>query len=73
MDFQTILSLILGNMSVILPLFLWNRSESREDARYLQIELNENRQETNTILRSIQEEIRNFHLRLDALEEKVKK
>ena len=43
-------------------LFTWNRSEGRNDIR-----------EVHSILKAIQDEIKDFHGRLCSLEEKVKK
>lgn len=47
-------------------LFFWNRTESRSDLREL-------RCETMVILREIQAEMKDFHGRLCAIEEKNKK
>lgn len=45
----------------VFGMFLWNRSESRADIR-----------EVNSILKAIQEEIKDFHGRLCTIEEKNK-
>jgi len=54
----------------IAGLFFWNRSESRSDARNFDIKLETYRQETYEIIRAIQSEIKDFHGRLCAIEEK---
>jgi len=59
MDWVSILALILGNAALIIPLFLWNRSESRSDYRHME-----------ALIRSIQEEIKDFHGRLCTIEER---
>jgi hypothetical protein len=61
-------------------LFIWNRSESRADIRHMDAKLESNRnlsltihQETREIIDSIREEIRDFHNKLYALEERSRK
>lgn len=66
--YATILSLILGNAAVIIPLFLWNRSESRADIRHMDAKL----ESTRELVRAIHEETRDFHNRLCAIEERNK-
>lgn len=66
MDIATIATLILGNGAIILPLFLWNRSESRADIRHMDNKLD-------ISIRTIQEESRDFHGRLCAIEERYRK
>jgi len=62
LDFTDILTLILGNAALIIPLFLWNRSESRADARMML-----------AMVDSIQKEIKDFHGRLCTIEERNRK
>jgi hypothetical protein len=62
MGFEHILTLILGNVALIVPLFLWNRSESRSDMRHML-----------AIIDTIQKEIKDFHGRLCAIEERNRK
>ncbi len=62
LNFTDILTLILGNAAIIIPLFLWNRSESRADIRMML-----------AMIDSIKEEIKDFHGRLCAIEERNKK
>ena len=62
MEFQHVLTLILGNAAMIIPLFIWNRSESRADMRHIL-----------SLIDAIQKEIKDFHGRLCAIEEKNKK
>lgn len=64
--------LILGNGALIIPLFLWNRAESRADIRQMEAKLEANRNETNSLIRSIQEEIKDFHQRLCDIQAKAK-
>jgi len=63
MEMGTILGLVLGNAAFIIPLFLWSRAESRADYRHLEESVNAN-------LIAIREEIKDFHGRLCAIEEK---
>lgn len=72
MDYQ-ILTLILGNAAVILPLFLWNRSESRADIRHMDAKLESFRLETMVLMKAIQDEMKDFHARLCVIEkERIK-
>jgi hypothetical protein len=52
---------VIAIIGVLVALFLWNRGESNNDRR-----------EILTIVRSIQEEIKDFHNRLCVIEEKRK-
>jgi hypothetical protein len=62
LNFTDILTLILGNAALIIPLFLWNRSESRADARMML-----------GMVQAIQKEIQDFHGRLCTIEERNRK
>lgn len=62
LNISDILTLVLGNAAIIIPLFLWNRSESRADIRLML-----------GMIDGIQKEIKDFHGRLCAIEEKNKK
>lgn len=59
MDWTHVLGIVLGNVAFVIPLFLWNRAESRADIRYLM-----------TVIDAIQEEMKDFHGRLCAIEER---
>jgi len=63
-----ILALILGNAALIIPLFLWNRSESRADIRHMDTKL----ESTRELVRAIYEESKSFHEKLYLLEEKIR-
>lgn len=65
MNEQT-LSLIVGNMAVILPLFLWVRSEANADRR----EAAQGRKDIMAVIQGIQLEMKDFHGRLCAIEER---
>jgi hypothetical protein len=62
MEITDILALVVGNAALIIPLFLWNRSESRTDSRLML-----------GMIQAIQNEIKDFHGRLCAIEERNKK
>ncbi len=64
-----IITLILGNAAVIIPLFLWNRSESRADIRHMDAKL----ESTRELVRAIYDESKDFHNRLCNIEERNKK
>ena len=67
--FGPILALILGNAAFIIPLFLWNRSESRQDIRHMDAKL----EATRELVRAIYDESRDFHARLCVIEERNRK
>lgn len=69
MPTEQIFMLILGNAAVIIPLFLWNRSESRADIRHMDAKL----ESTRELVRAIYEETKSFHTRLCVIEERNKK
>ena len=71
MEWTHVLGIILGNGALIIPLFLWNRSESRADIRHMDAKLESNRDlvraihnESNSMIRAIQDEMKDFHTKL---------
>lgn len=68
MGWEHILALLLGNSALIIPLFLWNRSESRADIRHMDAKL----ESTRELVRAIYEESKDFHSRLCRIEERNK-
>jgi len=69
MGWEHILALVLGNSALIIPLFLWNRSESRSDIRHMDAKL----EATRELVRAIYDESKDFHNRLCKIEERNKK
>ena len=69
MGWEHILALVLGNSALIIPLFLWNRSESRADIRHMDAKL----EATRELVRAIYDESKDFHNRLCKIEERNKK
>ena len=63
MEWYHVLATVAGNFAVILPLWLWNRSESRSDYRHMESWVKAS-------LDGIREEMKDFHGRLCAIEEK---
>jgi len=79
-NYGPILALILGNAAFIIPLFLWNRAEARSDMRHMDAKLDSNRelirtvhQESKDLIMAIQAEMKDFHGRLCAIEERGRK
>ncbi|CAB4132346.1 hypothetical protein UFOVP256_24 [uncultured Caudovirales phage] len=68
MGWEHILALVLGNSALIIPLFLWNRSESRADIRHIDARL----ESTRELVRAIYEESKDFHHRLCVIEERTR-
>lgn len=66
MDWTQVLTILGGNIA----LFLWATRQARADFLHLDRKLDENRKETNQIVKAIQEEIKDFHSRLCKIEEK---
>jgi len=66
---ESVLGLILGNMAIIVPLFLWNRSESRADIRHMDAKL----ESTRELVKAIYDESKSFHARLCTIEERARK
>ena len=65
MEWGQIVGIILGNAAFIVPLFLWNRAESRADIRHM-----DNRLEaTRELVHAIHLEMKDFHNRLCRIEE----
>ena len=62
MQLSDLLTLVIANGAIIIPLFLWNRSESREDTRMML-----------GMIQAIQDEMKDFHGRLCAIEERNRK
>jgi len=65
MDWKQVLTILVGNAA----LFLWATRQARTDFLYLDRKLEENRKENTQIIKSIQEEIKDFHHRLCKIEE----
>lgn len=57
MEWMQVLTILGGNMA----LFLWATRQARSDFLHLDKKMDENRRETNQIIKSIQEEIKEFH------------
>jgi len=61
---MTILGVFIANASMIIPLFLWNRAESRADIRHIDAKL----EATRELVRAIHDEMKDFHDRLTKIE-----
>lgn len=66
MDWTQVLAILLGNLAITIPLWLWARGEAREDTRHMQTQLDAIRE----LINSIHLEMKDFHGRLCAIEEK---
>jgi len=56
----TILGVFIANAALIIPLFLWVRSESRADIRHMDAKM----ESTRELVRAIHDEMIDFHARL---------
>lgn len=69
MDWSQVLTIAVGNMAM----FLWATRQARSDFLHLDRKLEENRKEVTTIIKAIQEEMKDFHNRLCTIEERGRK
>lgn len=60
MEWPQVLTILGGNIGLI----LWSTRQARTDFLHLHRKLEENRKETNQIVKAIQEEVKDFHLKL---------
>lgn len=68
----TIVGVLVANLAIVVPIFFWNRTESRNDTRHMQAMLNSNRELIREIHNEIHAEMKDFHGRLCAIEERRK-
>lgn len=68
----TILGVFIANAALIIPLFLWNRTESRADIRHMDSKLENYMNGIRQEIQAIHAEIKDFHTRLCAIEERNK-
>ena len=68
MTLVTVLGMFIANAALIIPLFLWVRSESRADIRHMDSKL----ESTRELVRAIHDEMKDFHERMYKLE-KIKR
>lgn len=70
MSWEPVMALILGNAAFIIPLFLWNRAESRADIRNMDSKMEIFITAIREDIKAIHDEMKDFHGRLCAIEEK---
>lgn len=66
MDWTQFIIMFLG----MIGLFAWNRAEARTDARHMDSKIEAWKTETLALMNAIKEEMKDFHGRLCAIEEK---
>lgn len=66
----TNIALILASLGTTITLFLWARSEASQDRRQWHDEASQDRRDMLTLMRGIQDEIKDFHCRLLEMERK---
>ena len=69
LSFVTVLGMFIANAALIIPLFLWNRSESRADIRHMDSKL----ESTRELVRAIYDDVKDFHIKLLEIENRNKK
>jgi hypothetical protein len=70
--FIGIITLIFGNAAFIIPLFLWNRSESRSDVREMDNKLEIYLTAIREDVKAIHNEMKDFHGRLERQDAELK-
>lgn len=60
----TVLGVFIGNATMIIPMFLWVRAESRADVRHTEAKL----ESTRELVRAIHDEMKDFHEKLIKIE-----
>lgn len=68
MDWSQVLTILGGNIA----LMLWCTRQARTDFLHMDKKQEDHRRETTQIIKSIQEEIKDFHNRLCSIEERRK-
>lgn len=66
MDWSQVLGVVVGNAAMFLPVFFWLRTEANADRR----EAHADRRDIMNILNEMKEEMKDFHGRLCAIEER---
>jgi len=56
----------------VFGLFIWNRTESRADMRHMDTKLDSFREETNAMIKAIQNEMKDFHTKLALQDQEYK-
>lgn len=73
MDYLVVFTLLIGNGALIIPLFIWSRGEARTDSRSMEAKVEAYMLASRQEIRAIHEEIKDFHGRLCAIEERNRK
>ena len=73
MEVTNLLTLILGNAAIIIPLFIWIRTESRNDWRHMDAKMETYMYGIRQDIKAMHEEMKDFHARLCVIEERSKK
>lgn len=69
MDWTQVLTIFGGNLAM----FLWATRQARSDYLHLDKKMEDHRKEVNQIIKAIQQEMKDFHDRLCAIEERSRK
>lgn len=69
----TVFAVIITNLGTVIGLYLHTDSKMENHRKDLEKKIDENRKETNAILEAIRQDIKEFHGKLCALEERNKK
>jgi hypothetical protein len=73
MQALTVIGVAIANIGTTITLFLWATSRAAEDKRDLMTRASEDKMEITNLIRAIQEEMKDFHGRLCAIEERNRK
>lgn len=73
MTWIQVLTIIMGNVSICLTMFLWVRKEANADRKELAAGIVESRKEMSDFRKMWAQETKEFHGRLCSIEERMKK
>lgn len=68
MNWLQVIAILGGNIGVMVPIFLWVRSEANADRRETQNIIREDRKDLLRLISEIKEDMRDFHYRLLEIE-----
>lgn len=69
----TVIGVAIANIGTTITLFIWATNHAEAIRKQISIQVEEHRRETNRLIEAIQIEMKDFHGRLCAIEERNKK
>lgn len=69
----TVIGVAIANIGTTITLFIWSTNHSESIRKQISLQVEEQRRETNRLIEAIQMEMKDFHGRLCAIEERNRK